>query len=65
MMNIADCSIGTRFTCGGREWQVTDIGTRVVVAIPVIEGWTNGPPYEVAELIFDEEDRRGCEIKGG
>jgi hypothetical protein len=24
------------------------------------EGWFNGPPYAVAERVFDEEDQRGC-----
>lgn len=25
------------------------------------EGWFNGPPYAVAEVLFDEDDREGCE----
>lgn len=25
------------------------------------EGWFNGPPYAVAEMLFDEDDREGCE----
>jgi hypothetical protein len=24
------------------------------------EGWFNGPPYAVAEQVFDEYDREGC-----
>ena len=29
------------------------------------EGWFNGPPYAVAETVFDEDDREGCEPAGG
>jgi hypothetical protein len=25
------------------------------------DGWFNGPPYAVAETVFDEEDMEGCE----
>jgi hypothetical protein len=25
------------------------------------EGWFNGPPYVVAETVFDEDDMEGCE----
>ena len=25
------------------------------------EGWFNGPPYAVAEVVFDEDDREICE----
>ena len=24
------------------------------------EGWFNGPPYAVAETVFDEDDQGGC-----
>ena len=24
------------------------------------EGWLNGPPYAVAESVFDEDDQEGC-----
>lgn len=26
------------------------------------DGWFNGPPYALAELIFDEYDQEGCEL---
>lgn len=26
------------------------------------EGWFNGPPYAVAEYVFDEEDQKGCRV---
>lgn len=25
------------------------------------EGWFNGPPYAVLEMVFDEDDFEGCE----
>jgi hypothetical protein len=28
------------------------------------QGWFNGPPYAVAELVFDEYDLETCEITG-
>ena len=29
------------------------------------DGWFNGPPYAVAEIVFDEDDMEGCEpVKG-
>jgi hypothetical protein len=29
------------------------------------DGWFNGPPYAVAEMVFDEDDMEGCEpVKG-
>jgi hypothetical protein len=26
------------------------------------EGWFNGPPYAVAEVVFDEDDIEGCSM---
>ena len=26
------------------------------------EGWFNGPPYAVAEHVFDENDQQGCSL---
>jgi hypothetical protein len=26
------------------------------------EGWFNGPPYAVAETVFDEYDQEGCSL---
>jgi len=25
-------------------------------------GWFNGPPYAVAEIVFDEDDLEGCSL---
>jgi hypothetical protein len=42
------------------KWRVTDIGSRVIVAIKILRsrdaGWYRGPPYAVAETVFDEDD---------
>ena len=27
------------------------------------EGWFNGPPYAVAEVVFDEDDIAGCALE--
>ena len=64
-MRPADFRIGGAFTCGGRRWRCTDLGSRVVVAIPLEHdndpGWYKGPPYAVVETVFDEDDQPGCQ----
>jgi len=45
----------------------TDIGTRVIVAIRIDDhpddpSWYNGPPYAVAESVFDEYDQQGSDF---
>jgi len=85
-MRHSEFQIGLVFWCGGRRWQCTDIGTRVVIAISLephtVEelttpndgvgpsqlrryttddpSWLVGPPYAIAESIFDEYDIEGC-----
>jgi hypothetical protein len=27
------------------------------------DGWFNGPPYPVAEHVFDEDDQEGCSLE--
>jgi hypothetical protein len=27
------------------------------------QGWLNGPPYAVAESVFDEDDFEGCSME--
>jgi hypothetical protein len=29
------------------------------------DGWFNGPPYAAAEMVFDEDDMKGCELVKG
>lgn len=80
-MKLSDFKIGDQFISGQRKFQCTDIGTRVVIAIPLdvevssnkqakrqlgeadarAEGWHNGPPYAVQEIVFDEYDIEQCE----
>jgi len=61
----SDFSMKQKFQCGGREWLVTDIGTRTVVAVELgktpYQDWYGGPPYAVVEEVFDENDLPGCE----
>lgn len=66
-MQHADFQIGSEFFTGVGKWRVTDIGSRVIIAIrvtqnwePIAEGWLKGPPYTVAEHVFDEKDFAGC-----
>ena len=63
-MQHTDFEIGFEFECGGRRWRCTDIGTRTVIAIaleyPEDPSWYNGPPYAVAETVFDEYDMKAC-----
>ena len=66
--DLGALGIGGRFLCGDAEWIVTDIGTRTLTAIKVDEkakadpSWTEGPPYALAEVPFDEEDIKAIEL---
>lgn len=76
-MNVSDFAIGTEFACDGKVYRCTDVGSRAVVAIRVdcvetnlgtlsradadAQGWFDGPPYAVAERVFDEDDLEVCE----
>jgi len=63
-MLLAEFSIGVKFLCGDKTWLCTDKGTRVIVAICLDKNdksWYNGPPYAVAEHVFDEDDQEHCQ----
>jgi hypothetical protein len=65
LMKHADFKIGETFLTATGKWRCTDIGSRVIVAINLSghtddPSWFNGPPYAVAELVFDENDIGGC-----
>jgi hypothetical protein len=76
-MNAKDFTIGKEFICDGGVYRCTDVGSRIVIAIRVdcvetnhgiltreegeAQGWFNGPPYAVAERVFDEDDLEVCE----
>ena len=63
-MQHTDFEIGLEFECGGKQRRYTDVGTRTVIAIalehPEDPSWYNGPPYAVAEAVFDEYDISAC-----
>ena len=52
-----DFAIGREFETRTGTWRCTDVGTRTIVAIKVPAyddpSWFNGPPYAVAEMVFD------------
>ena len=61
-MKHNEFKLGGMFSFHGMtdKWRVTDIGSRVIVAIRVYRlqepSLYNGPPYAVAETVFDEDD---------
>ncbi len=60
-----DFQIGLEFYTASGKWRCTDIGTRVIVAIKLDQDDLrnyNGPPYSVAECVFDEYDFGGCSL---
>lgn len=62
-MNHSDFQIGGEFWTATGAWRCTDVGTRTAVAIkldPDDSSWYSGPPYAVAENVFDENDMAGC-----
>lgn len=65
-MQRSEFVIGTEFFTGNGRWRCTDVGSRVIVAIKIDEAkdasWLRGPPYAVAEAVFDENDLEGCAL---
>lgn len=64
-MKLSEIKIGDRFRCGRKLYIVTDVGSRVVVAIEDKPDWTAGPPYALAEMVFDEDTQQICELNKG
>lgn len=63
-MKPTDFKIGDTFNTATGKWRVTDIGSRVIIAIninyiPYDKSWYSGPTYTVAEIVFDEDDLEG------
>jgi hypothetical protein len=61
----SDFYVGLEFYTGSGRWRCTDVGTRVIVAIQLNapdSSWYNGPPYAVAEVVFDEYALEGCSL---
>jgi hypothetical protein len=65
-MNHNEFKIGIEFRCGVKLWRCTDVGSRVIIAIEIDDRadqtWFDGPPYAVAEHVFDEYSQKGCEL---
>lgn len=64
-MKHSDFKVGESFwTTNDWRWLCTDKGARVIVAIHIDEehdsSWLKGPPYALAEIVFDENDMLGC-----
>lgn len=64
-MKHSDFYIGLEFFgSAGFVWRCTDVGSRTITAIQLEDGrdasWYNGPPYAVAEVVFDEYDFASC-----
>jgi hypothetical protein len=61
-MKPSEFHIGLEFTCGPFWWRCTDVGTRTVSAIRLVEDdpvWYEGPPYMVNEVVLDEAELEG------
>lgn len=61
-MEHKDFAIGEKFFCNNQTWLCTDIGTRSITAIyaDIEDHWLKGPPYAMAEIVFNEYDFPGC-----
>ena len=63
-MKHSKFKIGTEFLTGSGRWRCTDVGTRTIIAIKLDldhdPSWYNGPPYAVAESVFDEDGMEDC-----
>ena len=57
-MKHSDFKIGVEFLSGSGRWRCTDVGKRTITAIKLDHdddpAWYNGPPYALAEDVFDE-----------
>ena len=62
-MKHSDFRIGLEFLSATGRWRCTDVGKRTIVAIKLDRNddptWYDGPPYAVAEQVFDEYDLEG------
>ncbi len=62
----ADFTIGLEFKTATGLWRCTDLGSRTIIAIKIDDdkdpSWYVGPPYAVAEWVFDEDDMGGCQL---
>jgi hypothetical protein len=64
-MKLAEFHIGLEFIEGPFWWRCTEVGSRAVVAIRLVEDdlvWYAGPPYMVEEVVVDEARLAGCHL---
>jgi 23S rRNA A2030 N6-methylase RlmJ len=65
-MKHSDFKIGIEFLTATGRWRCTDVGARTIAAIRLDldhdPAWYNGPPYAVAEQLFDEDSIEACEL---
>lgn len=64
-MRYDEFTIGLEFFTATGRWRCTDIGTRVVVAIKLDQTDARnyaGPPFSIAEHVFDEYDLEACSL---
>ena len=64
-MKLSEFGIGLEFVCGPFWWLCTDVGTRTVTAIRLVENdpvWYEGPPYMVEEVVLDEGELENCHL---
>jgi hypothetical protein len=65
-MKHEDFRIGLEFYTATGKWRCTDVGSRVIAAIKLDQSdpsLYNGPPYGVAEIVFDEYDLESCSLQ--
>ncbi len=65
MIKIEEFYIGLEFYTATGQWRCTDVGSRVITAIKLDQSDVrnyNGPPYSIAESVFDEYDQEGCRL---
>ncbi len=65
-MNLRNSKTAIVFYTGAGAWRCTDVGTRTIEAIKLDHeddpSWYIGPPYKVAEEVFDEYAQQGCSL---
>ena len=67
-MKHSDFKIGSEFLTETGRWRCTDVGKRTIAAIKLDHDddprWYNGPPYALAEHVFDEYAIEGLSPDG-
>jgi hypothetical protein len=64
-MKLTDFQIGLEFMEGPFWWRCTDVGTRSIAAIKLVEDdpvWYAGPPYMIEEVVLDEARLADCHL---